>query len=506
MKFLNEILKRILRIFIINNELKNFIPNKYNRNQKTDAIIFTSTSSNWSLTQFDYLLASELNRRGYNTILALCDEHLDICQEFQSDFFGEKFSNIKKKMVCNTCYRWYESILNKQKIPFIRFSDFNSNKIIQSSEISENAKSATIRFLGKGNVDFIKEPIYKKFLKTSENMFMITNKILDKYKPKTVICHHGIYVPQGCIADVVKKKKGINLITYGLGYRKGTFLFANNDTYHRTMISEKIPLDILSCWDKKKENKILDYLHTRRDGSNDWIKFQHNKNDNFAIKNQNKYSQNVLMITNVIWDAQLHFKHNVFKNMIEWIIETIKFYKINKDKNLIIRIHPAEVLGTVKSKQRVYDEICTYFNNNIPDNIQIIKPEDKINTYDLIPKMDLVLVYGSKMGIEIPCYGIKTLIIGESWARNKGFTTDISTIDEYFKILQTKQKKMNAMEIKRARAFAYYFFFRKLIQINFIKNNNFLLKNNFNLSDQKKIKNDKGLKLICKNIIENKNF
>ena len=33
----------------------------------------------------------------------------------------------------------------------------------------------------------------------------------------------------------------------------------------------------------------------------------------------------ILLLTNVIWDAQLHYPANAFPNMIVWLIETIRY-------------------------------------------------------------------------------------------------------------------------------------------------------------------------------------
>ena len=50
-----------------------------------------------------------------------------------------------------------------------------------------------------------------------------------------------------------------------------------------------------------------------------------------------------LMLTNVLWDAQLHYPNNAFKSMTEWILYTVKYFSKRSDTQLIIRVHPAEV-------------------------------------------------------------------------------------------------------------------------------------------------------------------
>ena len=42
--------------------------------------------------------------------------------------------------------------------------------------------------------------------------------------------------------------------------------------------------------------------------------------------------------------------------MLEWLFETIDYF-IKIDKILVIRAHPAEISGTLPSKQKIYDEL-----------------------------------------------------------------------------------------------------------------------------------------------------
>ena len=59
------------------------------------------------------------------------------------------------------------------------------------------------------------------------------------------------------------------------------------------------------------------------------------------------------MFTNVFWDAQLHFKDNIFKDMLTWIHETIKYINTKEDLYSIIREHPGEFKGQQPSRYTV---------------------------------------------------------------------------------------------------------------------------------------------------------
>ena len=75
-------------------------------------------------------------------------------------------------------------------------------------------------------------------------------------------------------------------------------------------------------------------MFSRRLGTNDWIFFNKDNKYNFneiCVKNNiNKNKKIILLLTNVIWDARLHYASNAFSSMIEWIIFTIEYYKNKK--------------------------------------------------------------------------------------------------------------------------------------------------------------------------------
>ena len=66
-------------------------------------------------------------------------------------------------------------------------------------------------------------------------------------------------------------------------------------------------------------------------------------------------------MTNVIWDAQLKFEQNIFKNQMEWINTSINFFKDKKNIDLLIRVHPAQIRGDVPSDQKIEDEVNLNF-------------------------------------------------------------------------------------------------------------------------------------------------
>ena len=483
-------------------------------------LITTSTGSNWPCSSFDSLIALALKLRGAEVSFLLCDGVLPACQECDSQWISPKDiieSNIKS--VCKDCFHPAEIMLKPLKINIYKYSDFISKDKISElssqndSNCDEHARAGTLRYYGVGEINSkSQEQVFQQFLSASKITKEVINNCVKKIKPTSVVLHHGIYVPQGIIASEISKNN-INLCVWGPSYRQGTVLFSRHETYHHSMINEE-----KSLWDgydftKEKESTLMNYIHNKANGSNDWISYQSGlieSQDEIATKfNLDPSKKTIGLLTNVIWDAQLHFKNSCFDSMLDWLFHTIDFFKQSDNLQLLIRIHPAEVLGTVPSNQKVYDEIIKKYNH-IPPNIRVILPSDKTCTYSAMKLCDCVLVYGTKTAVELSSLGQRVVIAGESWARGKGFTKDVENINEYEHLLQNINSidKMDSRQIRLARKYAYHLFFRKMIPIKALEKISSFAPYKINVKNisELKVGHDKGLDTICNAILDKKEF
>ena len=123
------------------------------------------------------------------------------------------------------------------------------------------------------------------------------------------------------------------------------------------------------------------------------------------------------MLTKVKWDDQLHYPANAFPNMLEWLLQTIDYLSKKPELQLLIRVHPAEILGVVPSRQPIIDEIKKVFPK-LPDNVFIIPPESQASTYAAMMQCDSVIIYGTKTGVELTSVGVPIVVAGAAWVRH----------------------------------------------------------------------------------------
>ena len=286
-----------------------------------------------------------------------------------------------------------------------------------------------------------------------------------------VVLHHAIYVPQGVLAQAARAA-GIRVVTWNTAYRARCFLFSHGDSYHFTMMEEPQEEWASLPWTAEMREQTLDYLMSRWTGTRDWISYQSAARPGFNAADYSLDEQRPIigMMTNVAWDAQLYYKSNAFPSMREWVLDTIRWFAGRPDLQLVIRIHPAELLNPLVSRQRVADDIAEAFPE-LPANVRVIAADDPLNTYALADACDSVLIYGTKMGVELTARGIPVIVAGEAWIRNKGIAQQADTRQQYFELLERLPagKRLTEQQQERALKYAFHFFFRRMIPLQIVR-------------------------------------
>ena len=339
----------------------------------------------------------------------------------------------------------------------------------------EHALAGTLRYFARGHLPGGPdgETVLRRFLEAALVTGAVTETLLRRGGFQAACLHHGIYVPQGVTAAACRQR-GVPLVTWNVAYRRGCFVFSHDDTYHHTLLAEPASAWEGLPWDEGKEREILDYLASRHTGSRDWVWFHENPKEDVRQVARDcgvDFTKPVVgLLTNVFWDAQLHYKANAFPDMLAWVVETIAYFQNRPDLQLLIRVHPAEVRGTIPSRQPILAEINRAFPK-LPKNVFVIPPESNSSTYAACFACDSVLIYGTKTGVELAAAGLPVVVAGEAWVKGKGVTRDAGTREEYFALLDQLPvgQRLQGDALLRARKYAYHYFFRRMIPLAFLR-------------------------------------
>ncbi len=453
----------------------------------------------------DIILAWGLKQKGHNVYFILDDQSLPITEETRA---GDE-------------NRW-ESITARsynfghQYITACGFKVFGISEIInidQQRDISDFSSIIEAGLLKHYKVGILNDnlPLLKekeKLLKEAARMSALVGDYLVKGNPDRVIMSHGIYPTWGPAFEIINKA-GIPIVTYGRGKKANTQKFNWNMTSDWWDVSEQwekvknIPLN------EQQHQKINRYLQTRVSHSEDVMVY------NFgALEDREKTLQRFCLdsnkltytlFTNVLWDAASAQREIAFKNPVEWVFETIEWFASHPEKQLIVKIHPAEVvIGT----NQPFAELIRKRIPNLPSNVRLIEPEEKVNSWSIYQVTDLGIVHTTTAGMELPLLGIPSIVVSKTHFRGKGFTEDIDSKESYFDYLNNFRKENVATEKLKtfAERYAYLLFERYQIPFLAIQEEVSLQTLCFTINNADEIINEKYTGMIVRDIINKGEF
>lgn len=166
----------------------------------------------------------------------------------------------------------------------------------------------------------------------------------------------------------------------------------------------------------------------------------------------------ILIPTNVLGDSATLGLSLFTGSMTEWLKKVLPILAKRSDVQVVIRIHPGEILTVGPSVKEIIRGVLPI----LPGHIHLIEPIQKINTYDLMDIANLALVYTTTAGLEMALRGIPVLVCGRAHYRKKGFTVDSDSWDEFVSNLEIALDsipyRMEKNQVEKAWNYAYTFF------------------------------------------------
>lgn len=457
-------------------------------------LIATSVGVHAGSSIFDSYLGVALTARGARCDVALCDAVLPACLGADYTWYPkpEHFAaRGSRDDLCTACLapaeklfgaegvgltvHRYGALLTDADRAYARSLAQNTapesvgGLTLDGLAVGEAALSGALRFFARGELEDGKAQgaILKRYFEAACLSLFAMRRLLARERYDVVIGHHGIYVPQALVADAAREA-GVRFVAWNPAYREGCFIFSHGETYHRAMLAEPASVWEDMDFDDDKRRKLIGYLYDREKGTQDWIAFHPadaaRSGNIIASIGLDRARPVAALLTSVVWDAQLHYRQRAFKDQVEWVLKTIAHFAKRDDVQLAIRVHPAEITGSLPSRQPIADAIKSAYPK-LPKNVALIRPGENVSTYQLASASDAAIIYATKTGIELAARGIPVIVAGEAWLRGKGIGFDCNDADAYERMLASLplRKRLDDERTMRAQKYAYHFFFRRMI-------------------------------------------
>ncbi len=496
-------------------------------------LIATNIGGHGPVSVMESTLAAALALRGAEVEIVLCDAALPACLRAEyADYPDDTVLTDRRldRVFCPTCRQRGQSmfaplglkihdlsslISDVQRQDARRLSESISADEIDGFEleglkVGEHARAGALRYYTRGDLEAEPngETVLRRYLEAAILSVRAYRRLLAQGGYDVAVFHHGLYVPQGLVGEVCRAE-GVRVVNWVVAYRNNSFVLSHDDTYHHTMMTEPVAEWQDMEWGDRQRLEITEYLKSRWRGERDWIGFHERPEEDagaFAASLGIDPSRPIIgMLSNVVWDAQLHYPANAFASQIDWAVRTIDYFAGRPDLQLLLRVHPAEVRGTSPSRQPMAAEIAARFPR-LPPNVFIIPPESPVSTYAAMGLCDSVLIYGTKMGVELAPLGIPVVVAGEAWIKNKGLTLDADSPERYRAILDSLPlgRRLEPEVADQALKYAYHFFFRRMIPLSFLKkvSSSLFFTPDIASADDLAPGRDAALDLVCEAILE----
>ena len=288
---------------------------------------------------------------------------------------------------------------------------------------------------------------------------------LQPKKPDVLVIPNGTIQELGIVYRVARFLN-IKTITYEFGDQRQRIWFAQNGEVMRQNTD--------NLWEARRDYHLHDSqlervkaLFAARQKATTWENFARRWQGTPAKGGEQARAELgldnrpvVLLATNVLGDSLTLGRQVFSRSMSEWISRTVQYFAGRQDAQLVIRVHPGELLTHGLSMVDVVKEVLP----KLPEHIHLIGPAEKMNTYDLIDVADVGLVYTTTVGLEMAMNGLPVIVAGHTHFRNRGFTHDADSWVSYFKLLgqileEPEKFRLGNEEIELAWKYAYRFFF-----------------------------------------------
>lgn len=333
--------------------------------------------------------------------------------------------------------------LSIEKISVYRYNNVNLGISALSTYISNigddqpNIKFSLIRL--------------KKILFESVIAFELTQNLIVKHKPDLVYVFNGRFNVDNAIVkscqlngvEIILHERGCNFHKYEV-FEWPLHSFYNINKQINEYYLKKTITNI------EYHNIANSFFQQNRNGKDlHWLSFNSNfKKTNIKRTNKIRY---VYFSSSDDEFSHIEFlkedKQPLFTNQRECIKYLIQYFSFQKDRELIIRVHPH------KNKKAI--ELKNFWNNLSGENITVIKSYSDIDSYQLIEESDVVLSYGTTVGIESTYWGKPSILLGSSYYMFLNCTFNPQNIEELNELLHTSNK-LNAFPVESTYKFGYY--------------------------------------------------
>lgn len=411
-------------------------------------ILFVSPLANiWEHSLPEALIAKSLKDSGHEVIFVRCNGlYENFCVAMSAAGLTKDSTFREKKQVCKACVKRRNFIDNKFEFEELVIEDFIETKdrttsLNLCSELNADnwqdiylgeipiAKYSAYEFFMRNKIDglTLPDPLISEFkihLQANILTSLAAQKIIQEAQPDAIVTSNRLYSSHHAFLAPAELQ---NIPTYTMQggdhvvHRSETLtLFKENNTTIQLFDSKFWAEASQKYLDSQQIELVSTHLHGLLAANSAFAyssKFEAKNPDEIRTHFRIAQDQKVLLVPmssedehNAAVLAGLYppesYKGNLFEDQFEWIEAILEIAKSTPDRIYIIRLHPRMFPNKRELVLAPIVERTRKLLQNAPVNIRVNTPEDNLSLYDLMQITDVLLNYGSTVGVEVMAFGI----------------------------------------------------------------------------------------------------
>lgn len=299
---------------------------------------------------------------------------------------------------------------------------------------------------------------------------MRAHKLIERQDADLAIVNEANYSMFGPLVDICVARN-IDVIQFIQPWRDDSLLFwrltrATRRDHPGAVTKQTLDMLMRQSWTPAHEEALNRVFHDRYSGK--WFLQARNQvNTRNRTRAQlvsdlglDRNKKIAVVFSHVLWDGNLFYGDDLFKDNGDWFIETLKAACANDKLTWLIKLHPANVW------KRSYEKVTSeYAEVNLirrkigmlPAHVKILPADTDVSTYSLFQSIDYGITIRGTVGMELPCFGVPCVTAGTGRYAGLGFTVDPTSVEEYKAVLEKLQTlaPLTPEQILRAKWHAF---------------------------------------------------
>jgi hypothetical protein len=310
---------------------------------------------------------------------------------------------------------------------------------------------------------------------------LVAKNLLRIEKPTHAFTLHGCYASWGPFSEYLSKN-GVAVYVHRVLFNPGMGYF---DFPKWTDDINDIPAK--EVWEKRRgqaltpaqKERINTYLMSKKQGkTSDYRLFYEQKTGKdyefgeLLASDKKKF----VLYMHCLWDSGFEeTKSDCFGNQIDWLRQTIAYFRKNKDAYLFIKPHPSEC-SVFEQRRRGGDDVILSVFRDLPENIMVMGKDLPYTSYDLMDKGCVGITYYGTVGLEYSFFKKPVIVGGNIHYTKVGAAYKIKSRDEYFRLIDNPEQlhEYPFDNFELIEKYAYHYYFAGNIRIPFYKKEQWL--------------------------------